>query len=334
MGGIRKLRKLQLGKETTAGTARPASIIWRGVASMPADQLQVVFPNEDVGYLANTDRSYVPVKDAVLAMEQTEATFEQLPYILAAGVKNVITGSGDTGGSGYIYTYPFPTTAQNTAKTFTIEAGDDNAAEEMEYAYVEDFTISGEPKSAIMVSANWRGRQLSTSAFTSTASLPTVEEILFNTSKLYIDTAGANWGTTQKSQTMLGFNLNVKSGYWPKYTGDGNLYFSYIVQTAPEITLDVTFEHDGTATAEKAAWRAQTVRKIRVKAEGSSFTTAGATYAKKTMIIDLVGKWQSFAAIDEIDGNDVVTGTFNGRFNSTANSAGRVIVVNALSSMA
>ena len=133
---------------------------------------------------------------------------------------------------------------------------------------------------------------------------------------------------------MLGFTLNVTSGYWPKYTGDGNLYFSYIVQTAPEITLDVTFEHDGTATAEKVAWRAQTVRKIRVIAEGTAFTTAGATYSNKSMIIDLVGKWQSFAAIDEIDGNDVVTGTFRGSYNATAVSAGRIIVVNGNSSLA
>lgn len=333
MGGIRKLRKIQLGKETTAGTAVMATTIWRGVASMPEDQRQVVFPTEDVGFLSGTDRSYIPVYDAVLAMADTEATFEQLPYILEAGIMSVVTGTANTGGSGYTYTYNFPTTAQRTQKTFTIEAGDDNAAEEMEHSYVEDFAISGAPKSAIMVSANWRGRQLSVSSFTTTATLPTVEEILFNASKLYIDTAGANWGTTQKSQTMLGFNLNVRTGFIPKYTGDGNLYFSYTVQTEPEITLDVTFEHDGTATTEKAAYRAQTVRKIRVLAEGSTFTTAG-TYAKKTMIIDLVGKWQSFAAIDEIDGNDVVTGTFAGKYNATAASAGRVIIANLNSSLA
>jgi hypothetical protein len=69
-----------------------------------------------------------------------------------------------------------------------------------------------------------------------------------------------------------------------------------------------------------------------LKWQGAALTTAG-TYTYKTFIIDLVGKWQSFSTIDEQDGNDVVTGTFKGAYNSTAGLFGRFIVVNENSSL-
>jgi len=333
MAGIKALRKIQLGVEVTPGTAVAATAIWRGMGTIE-DQREVVFSQEDVGYVGGLDRTHVPKLLAAISMDETEATFEQLPYILAAGVKNVVAGAADGSGSDLIYAYPFPTTAVNTLKTYTIQGGDNQEAERMEYSFVEAFKLTGKAGEALKMQADWLGRQVALNAFTGSLSLPTVEEILFSKGKLYIDAVGGTIGGTQKSNTLLGMELSVKTGLIPVFAADGNLYFSFMKSTGQlEIILKITFEHDSTSAAEKVIWRAGTPRQIRLDFDGNAVTTPGTTYSTKKLRIDLAGKWEKFDKLDEQDGNDIVTGTFRARYNSTAALFASITVVNELASL-
>lgn len=332
---VKLLRRLQIGVESTdaPGTAVAATTLLRMTGTIQ-DTRETVFAEEDVGYLSGVDRTYVPKVGAELEVEG-EATFEQLPYILKAGVDHA-AATTDTG-TGYIWTFNFPTTAAKNLNTYTIEGGDDQACEKTSYAFVTEFALSGEAGAAWKMSASWVGRAINdTDSFTDSASvtLSTVEEMLFSKTKLFIDnaTASTDMGLTQKSNTLIGAELNVTTGWGPVFTGEGNLYFSFIKCAEPEILLKITFEHDGSATAEKTAWRAQTARQIRLQCLGSALTTAGA-YTYKTVNIDLVGKWETFDAIEDKDGNDIVTGTFRARYNSTTTTFASITVVNNLATM-
>lgn len=328
MSGIRALRKIQLGRETTSGTKVTTTTLWRGIGTLE-DTREQVFPPEDIGYLSGVDRSYVPKLEAAISMDSVEATFEQLPHILEAGIK-AATSVHDGTGSSYTRSYVFPTTTPNTLKTYTIEGGDNQQGEVMEYAFVDSFTLEGKGGESWMVSADWIGRQVAPQAFTVGATLPVVEEILFSKTKVYIDAVSGTFGTTQKTMTLLAATLNYKTGWIPKFTADGNLYFSFIQSTMPEVTLELTFEHDGTSVAEKANWLAQTPRLIRLLAEGSTFTTAGTTYSKKTLSIDLAGKWEKFDPLDDQDGNDIYKATFRGRYDPTRADFGKILIANAV----
>ena len=330
--GIKALRKIQLGREATSGTPVAATTIFRGLGTIE-DQRKVVFPNEDVGLVVATDRAYTAQYLAALSMENTEATFEQLPHILEAGIKSIGTGAADGAGTDKIYDYVLPEATKNTIKSYTIEGGDDVEEEEMEYSFVSDFSLSGAPGEAIMMSANWLGRQVTPSTFTAALAIPTVEEILFSKGKLYVDLVSAAFGTTLKSSTFLGMTLNVKTGWVPKFTGDGALYFTFAKLTRPEITLEITFEHEPTGVAGKVDWRALTSRKIQCKFEGSQVGTPGTTYTYKTLIINLAGKWEKFGKLGEQDGNDILTGTFRAGYNATAADIGNIIVVNELATI-
>jgi hypothetical protein len=332
MAGVKKLRRIQLGLETTAGTAVAATALWRGLGTIE-DQLETVFPEEDIGYLSGVDRTYIPKVLAALSMDDTPATFEQLPYLLSAGVQDTVSGSADGSGSGKIYSYVMPTTAAQTLKTYTLEGGDNQQAEEFAYAFVESFKLSGKGGEALMMSAEWKGRQVSPTTFTTSPALPAVEEILFSKGLLYIDTAGGTIGTTTKSNTLLGIELSVTTGIVPVFSADGELYFSFTKTIEPEAMLSITFEHETTSVAEKVAWRAGTARQIRLKWQGSALATAGTAYTYKTLIVDLAGKWEKFDKLDEQDGNDIVTGTFRARYNSTAALFAEFLVVNELASL-
>ena len=329
-GGIKALSRIQLGWETTAGTAVAATTRWRGEGRIE-DLRETVFPKEDIGYISGVDRTYVPKLGARITLDDTPATFEQLPYLLAMGVKSVIAGATDTGGSGKIYAYPFPTTAKNTIKTATVEGGDDQEAERMEYAFCESFKLSGKAGAAWLMGGSLLGRQVTLNAFAA-ATLPAVEEMLFGNSKLYIDLIAGSWGGTVKAQTLLGADIAMpKTGWHPKFTADGALYFSYHEAGVPELTANVTFVHNAVAQAEKVNWRAQTAKLLRILVEGTTLTSAGATYSKKTAILDFAGKWEKFEKLGEQDGNDVVTGLFRARYDPTGAKFANMTVVNQIS---
>jgi len=329
MAGIKALRKIQMGKETTAGTLVNSTTIWRGMGVLE-DAQEVKQVEEDVGYTSGLDRQYVPKLLAKLAMDNVPATFEQLPYLGEAGIKAVWTGAADGAGGGKIYTYPMPTTQKNTINTFTLEGGDDQQEEECEYGFVEAFKLAGKAGEAWMMSADWAGRQVALGTFTASLTPPTVEEILFSKSLLYID--ATTLGTTLKSQTLLSADVAVKTGWVAVFAADGQLYFSFAKIAVPEVTLAITFEHETTAVAEKAAWRAQTRRFIRIKTTGSA-VTSGTSYTAKTLMLDFGGKWEKFDKLGEQNGNDVVTGTLRARPSTADSSFFTMTVVNTLTTL-
>lgn len=329
MSGIRALRKIQLGKEGagTPGTLVPATLLWAGKGTIE-DQRELVFPEQDVGILGGVARTYVPKVFAALSMEAVEATFEQLPIILSAAVQNVVTGDADGVGTGRIYRYALATTAAQPPQTWTIEGGDNQQAERFGYGYVESFELAGAAGEALKIAAEWRGREVLPASFTAGVSYPTtLEEILFGQGQLAIDDSGGTPGTTVLSNTLLGMSLKHTTGYVPRFSASGALHFATLKQGAPEVLLDITFEHDAAAVAEIAAWRAQKVRLLQLAWQGAELETAG-EYTHKTLEINLVGKWERFAKLDEIDGNDVVTGTFRARYHAADAMLGEYIVVN------
>ena len=332
MAGIKALRIIQLGKEATPGLAVAATTKWRGMGTIE-DQRQTVFPQENIGYLSGVDRSYVPSLGGAIAFDPIEATFEQIVHVLEAGVKLVQTGADDGAGSGKIYNYILPVTGANTTRTYTIEGGDNEAVEEMEYCYVTEFSLSGEAGAAMMMSSTWEGRQVVPTTVTAAVPLPPVEEIFFSKAILTADLVDGTLGATPQSNTVLAAELKVVTGIQKVPTASGALYFSFTKNIGPEVTLSVTYDHDTTSVAEKVLWRAQTPRQIRLKILGKALTEAGTTHTYKTLQIDLAGKWESFGKVDEKDGNDILQGVFRAKYNETAALFAEILVVNELASV-
>jgi len=330
--GVRDLRKIELGKETTAGTAVAATTVWGGTGVLKDDR-EITVVEEDVGYLQPLGRQYVPRYGATIDFDEIEATFEQLPYLLAASVENVTTGAADGDGSGKIYQYDFATNAANTITTYTIEAGDNQRVDEMEYSFVEEWTLSGAKNEAVKMQGSWRGRQATDSDFTGALSRPTVEEILFNKGKLYIDATGGTIGTTQKTATWLGFTLHAVPGQKAHYTGDGNLYYTDVKQVTGELTGELVLEHDATGEAELGFARTGVVRLARMQFQGSALTTAGTTYTYKTLQIDLAIKYTDVPELGEDEGDNTLTLPFRAIYSTADNQSNQVIVVNELASL-
>ena len=333
MAGRRSLRKIQIGRESTAGTAVAATKIYRGVGTIK-DDFEVVPVSQDVGIVGGTDEVNNPKKGGSLSFSQTPAMFELFLDVLEASVKTA-TPSADGAGTDYIYTYAFPTTSGNTIKTYTIEGGDDTGEEEMAYCFVKDWTLSGNGRTQYQLQSNWQGREVTASTYTGALALPTVNYMNFGMTKFYLDVIGGTYGSTIKSNTVRSINLKYASGIEAKDTADGRLDFSFAQGTDYVCTGTIEFEHDSIALANKVDWRALTARKAQIKIEGSTaFATPGTTYSVPTAIFNLPIRWSNFEKISEANGNDIVQGSFMSKYNVTAAGAGTIIVAVELSSIA
>ena len=331
---VKALRQIQLGKETTAGTATVATVQWAGNGVLKDDR--TITPLEyDDGFLPEQSLNYIPNAGATLEMEDTPATFEHLPYILAASVEATITGAADagTGATGLIYQYDMPTSAAQTPKTFTVEMGDDQRSDEMEYSYVEKFTLTGASDEAVMVAATWKGRQATDCAFTDVAAPTGLEPILFNKAQLYIDATGGTIGSANKTSTLLGYTLDVDMGHRQIKSADGELYFSAIKQTGLAVTGSLLLEHNATGEAELNFARAGTRRLLQLKHTGSALTTAGTAYTYKQLIINLAIEYTDVPALSDQDGNDTIELPFRMVYSVADALAGQITVVNQVAAL-
>jgi hypothetical protein len=196
MAGVTKLSKVQLGLETSKGSAVDATALWLGPALLK-DNREAVFPDENIGYLGQVDRSYIPSADSEVTFQEIEANYEQIGYPFAAGVADVVTGAANGGTSNALkYAYTLATTAAPTTKAYTIEGGDNQQEYEATYGFCEEITLKGAPKEAVKIGSKWRARSMGKGTFTSGISVPTVEQILFQNGKIYLDAVGGTLGAT------------------------------------------------------------------------------------------------------------------------------------------
>ena len=335
MTGVTALEKTLIGVEALAGSSTDTvTTHWRGMGKVQ-DRREIVFPPEKVGKFGGTTRSYIARTGSDIPLEG-DATFEQLPYIFDAGIYKATATTDNS--SGFIRTWnvqasssdPYATTDLGT---LVVESGDNEGIDRARFCFVRSFALSGRQGEGMQLTATLQGREPSTdTAFTTVSDTDLQNEsetILFSKVRLFIDDTSGTIGTTQVSETILEATLNMTTGWVELPAKDGRLDFSNIKRIDDEITLDVTFEHNASAEAEKANFRNEVERAIRLEFEGTALGTTD-TYDAKTLIIDLWGKWRTFATegLEEQTGDNIVRGTFRAAWSPTALNKARFIVVN------
>jgi hypothetical protein len=337
------LSKVQVGRETTPGTAVAATRIIRGPAGHIEDLRERVRPNEMIGVIGGTTRNYTPKLLAQMEVPEGEATFEQLPIWFMSMYAGAHAGVADgSGSSGYKYLTTIPTTAGTslTGKTMTVETGDDINVREMEYSHAISINIKGTGGGAMMRTVTLQGQRSTSSSFTGGLSLTTVEDIMVSKGRFYVDAIGGTIGTTQIAEQLLAFDITFEATYTPKYTLDGNLYPTFFHYVNKSITGSLTFEHDSTdivgATSQETAWEAGTPQLMRLEFLGSALATpgSGTTFSGvKGARFDLPFVYQKWGKLGEQDGNSIIVAEFYSAYDGTALNAGSILIVNELATL-
>ena len=330
MGSI-LLRKIQIGRETTAGVPVAATKVLR-LTGIPSDDREITQPDENIGLLSKADRTNTAKLAASFEMDG-DLTFQEAPYLFAASLENTVSPVSDGEGSGKVYEYKAGVTGSRVISTFTLEGGDSQKAGEMEYSFIKTLTISGAGAEPVTVNAVWNGRQLSDTEFTPSLPIEDVQSANFGLAHLYIDSIDGTAGTTEITETFLGFRLTINSGWEERYaSGSDSKCFTHIACLNPEINLELDFERNSNAEAVIGYKDNETPKLIRLELDGNPLTTAGTTYSKFAVIFDLAGK---FTKVDEGDKDDgaIVTAQFAAGYNGTAAKFFDAIVVNEVAAL-
>jgi hypothetical protein len=332
MPGVLSLSGNQWGKEVTPGTRVAATHIIRSPMFWPEDTREVVRTPEDVAIMGGVTRTHIPYVEAKLVLPETVINFEQLPIFLSAGIKNVVTGVADGVGTGKIYAYPLPLLSANSIQTWTAEGFDDNQEYEVGYVFFTEYTFKGASKGAWTIAGNLMGQEVATSTKTGALTLTSVEDVLFQKTKLYLDALGGTIGTTEKAGTIIGCEIKLITGWMPYYTGGSNLYFYGIKNVGWALTGKLTLEHDATLTAEYANLKNETGRLMRLESRCSALGTPG-SHTYKTLRFDLPIKFTKYGALGSQDGNNNGTLDFFSAYDLTAGAGPSITVVNQVASI-
>lgn len=298
--GSYALNKIQFGKETTAGTAVPATFVLRSQFSMIEDLSDIKVIPENVGLLTVPERSYVSKVAARLVLPPSSITFEQVPHVFEGSVKTATP----SGAGPYVRVYGVPIDSTiNTYKTYTIETGNTNVPTdnlEMEYSYVDEAEFSGRIGETWMVGTTWFGRQVTPVTMTAALALPTVTDALFNKTKLYIDASGGTLGATQKLGTLISAKLRFRSGILQVPVGDGNFFFNSLKPGKPQLDFSITIEVESGSlvTSERAAKVANSTRLFRLLIDHGT---------NNKIQFDFAGRYDKIGNYESSEGNTHVT---------------------------
>lgn len=329
MTGVTALEKTLIGVEASAGSATDTvTTHWRGNGKIK-DRREIVFPPERVGKIGGTLRSYIPKTGGEVLLEG-DATFEQLCYIKNAAIYNTTPTTDASSGITRQWTVQAASTdpiSTTDLATLVVESGDNQDAEIARYCFVREYTESGNQGEGLQISATLQSRAPTTCTFTAVGDTDLsnpAQTILCSMVRLYIDnvTSATDAGNTQVTETYLSHTFKHTTGWVAVPARDARLDFSNIKRIDDELTLDVTFEHNGFADTEKAAFRNQTERAIRLEFIGNALTTtdAGATFDTYIYRKDMWGKWMTFGAegLEEQDGDNIYRGTLKIGYSATS----------------
>lgn len=320
--GSRYFSKVQFGKETTRGTAVAADTIILGKVPAVGSDRKPVFPSEDVGINTPSVRSVIHQYLYSNTLSTEHGYYQQLPVLFGCGLKGGVTPTETTASqSDYLWTHTpsLVSGADNAQDAMTIELGDDTQAFETEYAMIERIRISGsvaqgQDASPVSIEADFFGRQLTPTTFTTGISLPSAEPINAKLARFYLDTTWAGVGGTEKANILRAFDIEIVTGLHPKFSGSGDKFFNGHGAGLISVTANFTLEGTSAADAIFDAQQAKTFQVVRLKISGAQIGTG----TNHSLTLDIGGEWESVSPLASEDrGDNMHSAVLVGRYDST-----------------
>jgi hypothetical protein len=309
-------KKIQYAKEGTKGSKQTATSMFLGDAAVPSDR-KFVFPayNIAVAARANAAHLYQQLVDG-FTLNLDDAYFQALPMLLSMALKGNVTASLVTTGQGdYLWDFSPSWTASNSQDSFSFEVGDDVEQYALTYVMARKLTIAGAmgQNQAVKVTAECFAQDLAPCDFSGAATIPTVEPIVANQTKLYINPSWATRGATPATGLLRDFSLEIITGLQPKFHGNG-LSFDVHGESYIDAMLKLTLEGNSDADTLYDGFQSRTPYAIRLKTIGSQIAN-GTTYS---MIFDLWGRFEEMQPMgSEKDGNNLHVALFHGLYDPT-----------------
>jgi hypothetical protein len=303
--------KNQYGLETTRGTGVAATRNFAGTVVLPADR-KPGRPVEKTGSRIQSRRAVIKqiLVDGI-QMKMDAAYFQALLMIFGIGLKGGVTGSAVTGGGNdYLSDFTPSWTAANSPATISLETGDNVQGFEIDYVMAKSIKISGKigADEFIKVEVECFGKETTPTTFTASILSENGEYMIANLTKLWIDNNWALLGTTQKTDLLREFSIEILTGNHPKFFAAGVKTMNGFGEGTPEMAITLTMEGNTDADVLFDGYQAGTEYALRLMMEGGP---TGTGFTNHSLTIDAFGTFDEVVPMaSEDNGNNISTGVF------------------------
>ena len=342
--GIQPLTLIQVGKESTDGTAVAAT---RRVLTKSCTfrhlQTQELFEGQLSGVLSRAATSPVLTREASQLEISTDLDFNQVLLPLLSGIKGGVTSSIPGSGEARLWTFA-PSQTAPSVDPYTIEfvVDDGDAKQQMEapFGVTTSFEITGGTESLPQITWSMDARKSVQSTYTSGIALPAVKYASNLRWQMSLDTTWANLGTTNINGQVYGFTWSqspLVAPQWYLQNRDALDWAGVEAQTrTTDLVIQATFDTGASNLYETeiAAKASGSKRFIQLRLLGAAFASPD---NGRYHTIDLKG---SFVHADDSlqdlgadrDGNSVVSLHLVSQYDSTSGQDVEYVVQNALAS--
>lgn len=337
--GFTRLRKHQVAKETTLGTAVNATRVvpWRGAIEVNPNRTD---PDVDVGLL---DPVLAPLEGVldVTGSWDGPTDFDNLAIVYSAGVKGGVSPTG--GGAAKTWTYLAFSAAADPIDSYSDEWGDETSdgsgtdgiiglggvLDSWILSFGEElgpFQLSGSVQYAGATLGDTRTSGLSVSS--------TPIWMYGADTEVYLDSTAGAIGTTKLTDAIRGVSVNVQNNLDKKRFANGsNTRFKLASYGRGQRVIEVqlTVEKTTATMTERATLDDSPVpdRFIEIKTTSPSIITGSTPYSNSIRIpARLIS-----VADGEIGGNSNMTFTYRAFYSATLSYAFRAVLVNALTAL-
>ena len=320
--GERALSKLQAGLESVNGTAVAADTLLAGfeIPAVMPDRV-TSFPDDNLGVRGRSSRVRADQFLVQNVLRCPQCYFQALPLMFSMGLQGNITPVEQTGPEGdFLWTFLPSMTATNAIDSITLESGDNVDAYDAEFVMFESLKLGGVVAQAgeeapVVFEGDYFGRQHTKAAFTGSVSVPSMQDINAKLGRLYIDTTWTGRATTEVTDILRGWDLEILTGVHPKFFGSGQQTFDAHGESFIDVMLTLILEGGTKADTEFDTWKARTKQAVSIKLDSGVQIGAGDNH---NLEFSLWGAYASVTPLDAEDrGNNLYAAVFHGLYDPT-----------------
>lgn len=302
------LQKLQMGIETTRGTAVPATRKMYAKASGKYEKPLQEFQDTTGTFFDRRRAAYARQKVSFTLNDIM--TFEDTPYWLEHFIKGGVSGVTDADTPpAYTHTYE-PTASTDNLKSSTIEFNESGNPYESNQWMLTTATMrmdaDSDTEAGWMIDMEAMARGWAPTTFTAALPDRDTEVITARGTKFFIDDSGGTIGSTQKLGSLINASITIATGiHFKAFSEDETDYApNKVGRQAFRVDAQLTVEFDSDVEFAKYRNSQPQQRLIRLSRDGSEINDAP---TPKSFLVDLYGYWNSISFGDR-EGN--LTATF------------------------
>jgi hypothetical protein len=286
--GIQPLTLVQVGKESTAGTAVAATRrILTKSATYRQLQAQEMFEGQLSGVLSRSITKPQMTREASQLEIASDLDFEQVLLPLLSGAKGGVTPSSPGSGEARLWTFSPSQTAPSVDSytlEFVVDDGSTKQNVEASFGITSSFEITGGVEALPQITWSMDARKSTDSTYTSGISLPGMANEFAANLKwtAHMDDTWSAIGGSNINGQVYGFTWGQSAYVMPQYYLDGRetLDFSGVEpQTrSADVTIQCTYDTGASnfAETEMAKKDSGTIRFLELRIQGASFSAPDA----------------------------------------------------------